>query len=106
MQRAPFTADEVARFGSSVANVGDTEMLAGSPRVIPDVQAGRLVLASLHHTLDPRRVAAQGGAGPDLTVTNTSGARTETVTVPPGNETQVTPGPPPSAPPPNPDLPA
>jgi hypothetical protein len=99
---APTTPDEQplinCRFGSSVANVGDTDMLASNARVIPDIEAGRLVLASLHHTLDPRRVVAQGGAGPDLTVANTSGARTDTVSVPPGNETQVTPGQPPSAP--------
>jgi hypothetical protein len=98
----PSTADEQplinCRFGSSAATVPGGETLASSAPLLGQLESGRLILASLHSSLNPPRVAAQGGASQDLTVTNTSGARTETVSVPPGNETQIAPGQPPSSP--------
>ncbi len=99
---APTTADEQplinCRFGTTAANAPDSELLAGDAPLIGDLQVGRLMLASLQDQLSPSRVIGQLRSSQDLIVTNTSGARTETVSVPPGSETQVIPGQPPSPP--------
>ncbi len=76
-----------AAAGSTTASSAadhDTGPLAG-------LATGRLVLASLGRGPDRARVLAQA-TGTDLVVTNTGGARLASVTVPPGNETQIIPG--------------